>query len=398
MEPLPKEEYLKLVEKYLAGNASEQEIRFLEAYYDAFNSRDGYTDTINQKEHAKLSTRLKKKTDQRISYYETRNKFNFLSLHLVKYAAILLAVITGIAYFATQRNVEHESRKFAQAPMPGTDKAVLTLANGQKLILDSTKQELLLQEHGLIIHKTAEGYLTYAVADKQATQSTASVNEPLYNTISTPSGGQYSVLLSDGTKVWLNASSSLTFPVHFDDSRRVVELEGEGYFEVAKSPNKKRAQPFIVKTATQKVEVLGTHFNINAYADEQDIKTTLIEGSVRIVPVHKNAQAVVLKPDQQSVISRTVSEPEIKVIQVTAEAVIDWKNGNFIFDRENLPAIMRKIARWYNVEVEYRGKMPLDEFGGQISRSKTLSDVLNVLELSGGVRFKVVGNKVIVQT
>jgi ferric-dicitrate binding protein FerR (iron transport regulator) len=209
----------------------------------------------------------------------------------------------------------------------------------------------------------------------------------LYNTISTPKGGQYQVTLSDGSKVWLNAASSLRFPATFSGKERKVELTGEGYFEVAH--NKK--MPFHVTVNDLDVEVLGTHFNINAYADESAIKTTLLEGSVKVV---KGNETKIIEPGEQA--SVTTSEDEINVKQqVDLEQVVAWKNGIFQFERADIESVMRQISRWYDIDVDYHGRVS-EHFGGTISRDVNISDVLKMLEMTGGVNFKIDGKKVIV--
>lgn len=189
--------------------------------------------------------------------------------------------------------------------------------------------------------------------------------------------------------MWLNAASSLRYPTKFAGNIRKVELTGEGYFEVAKVHI-----PFVVKTLGQEVEVLGTHFNINSYKDEDDIKTTLLEGSVRVTPsgTHKNNHSMLLKPGEQS----QLNEHDMKVKTVDAEAIVAWKNGDFVFKGDDFRSIMNKVARWYDVEVVYKGDFDNLKFGGYISRSKDISAVLNIMQSTGKVRFTVAGKKITV--
>ncbi|ACU06181.1 FecR family protein [Pedobacter heparinus] len=263
---------------------------------------------------------------------------------------------------------------------PGGNKATLTLSNGKVIPLSSTKT-------GVVI----EGdHLTYNDGTVLASPQNMVLNEVQ---VSTPLGGTYQVSLPDGTRVWLNAGSTLKFPSSFADLKeRIVRLSGEAYFEVAriKSP---QGIKFIVKTAQQEVSVLGTHFNINSYADEPNTKTTLLEGSVRLsVPLLQNG-GTILKPGEQG-----FNEGQrIEVSKVEAEEVIAWKNGEFAFSNERLESIMRKIARWYDVTVVYEnknvGNVP---FGGSISRFGKVSEVLDMLELTGKVKFKVEGRRITV--
>jgi ferric-dicitrate binding protein FerR (iron transport regulator) len=268
------------------------------------------------------------------------------------------------------------------------------------------------------VSKRENGKLEYSEvnssrANGSSGQASAIDHSPSYNTLSTPKGGQYFLELPDGSKVWLNAASSIRYPTAFDGSERLVELTGEAYFEIKKNHDK----PFRVNfTSTSgagedregTVEVLGTHFNVNAYNDESEIKTTLLEGAVKVMSrqssVDKSAYVtaladksannmVVLKPGEQVSISHAsqLSHP----IPVQTEEAVAWKNGLFYFDNANIQAIMRQLARWYNVDVVYKGKIPARRFAGQVSRNSKLSQVLRILELSK-VHFTIEGNVVTV--
>jgi ferric-dicitrate binding protein FerR (iron transport regulator) len=222
-------------------------------------------------------------------------------------------------------------------------------------------------------------------------------SEILYNTISTPRGGQYQLMLADGSKVWLNAESSLRFPVSFTGQERKVELMGEasvGVAHVSSSLGGGREEaagmPFKVKVHGMEVEVLGTHFNINSYDNESTIRTTLLEGSVKI---NKNNSSSLLKPGQQAQMNKA---GEIKIINnVDVEEAIAWKEGKFQFDKADIHDIMRQLARWYDVDVEYKGTVS-SHFGGTISRDVNLSQVLNMLHLTGEVNFQIQDKKVVV--
>ena len=227
-------------------------------------------------------------------------------------------------------------------------------------------------------------YLSSALSGQKTTEIT-------YNTVSTPRGGQYEVILPDGTQVWLNAASSLKFPTAFIGKERNVELTGEAYFEVSKN----KAMPFHVSAAGQVIEVLGTHFNVNAYTDETLLKTTLLEGSVK---VNKGISFATLKPGQQSTINNNEITPVIKIAEVTdADEVMAWKDGKFYFNNADIKTVMRQIGRWYNVDIEYAGKIPgNDGFTGTFSRNMTASKALKILAFSG-VDFKIEGRKIIVK-
>nr|WP_255487030.1 FecR family protein [Mucilaginibacter sp. SP1R1] len=305
-------------------------------------------------------------------------------LRRIAATVILLAAFGIAAYYlkrtgkqpltANNKTVKHDVE-------PGNNKAILTLDNGTRVILDSARIGTLAKKGGISIKKTKDGQLIYAVES----DNTASVNEPgTHNTISTPRGGQYQVILPDGTKVWLNAASSLKFPTAFAGNQRRVELTGEGYFEVTKNA----ASPFIVTINNMQVKVLGTHFNIMGYGDEQAIKTTLLEGAVQL---SSGGLSSFLKPGQQGI----VEGGGIQVIDVDAEQAIAWKNGYFVFNRSSIQEIMKQLSRWYDTEVTYEGRIPDDEFVGKIERNVKLSQVLHILELNH-VHFKIDNKKIIV--
>jgi len=287
-------------------------------------------------------------------------------------------------YFITAKFYQGESQ-YVNDVNPGSTKAVLTLADGRKIILDSVQKGALAEQAGISVSKTADGKLVYTLTDKPVDQQ----NDDLtYNTLETPNGGEYQLNLPDGTKIWLNAGSTLKYPTSFEHAKeRKVTLNGEAYFEVAHNKD----LPFRVVTDKQLVEVLGTHFNINAYEIEPNTETTLLEGSVKVAQ-NGNGKELLLKPGQQSLVGK-----DFTVAAVDTESVVDWKNGDFNFKDEDLKASMRKIARWYDVEVIYDESAPEDlQLGGWVSRSKNISAVLKVIESTGKVHFKVQGRRVTV--
>ena len=275
---------------------------------------------------------------------------------------------------------------------PGGNRAVLTLADGSQIILDSAANGTLSEQGNIKVLKLNNGRLSY---NKTANPS----SEVLYNKVSTPRGGQYNIILSDGTAVWLNAVSSIRYPAAFTGNERKVEITGEAYFEVApltpKGESKK--MPFIVQIVTPsgesgKVEVLGTHFNINAYGDEPVVKTTLLEGSVKVT---KDIASAILRPGEQVSISQSsgISHP----IPVQTDEVIAWKNGLFHFNNTSLNELLRQLVRWYDVEVEFQGQPVEQRFGGEITRDNNLSDVLQILNYSR-IKFSIEGKKIIVRS
>jgi transmembrane sensor len=303
-------------------------------------------------------------------------------------AAVIFLIVGGLYLF--NRPEPKQNLATTNKPMPvndiapGGNKAILTLGNGQQLVLDSAQNGQLAVQGNVQVVK-GSGTLAY-----NEEQRVDIAQEVAYNTVSTPKGGQYQVVLADGSKVWLNAASSLRFPTAFIGKDRRVEVIGEAYFEVAHNAQK----PFIVTKGETTVQVLGTHFNVNSYEDEEVLTVTLLEGSVKTSRV--NGGSAILKPGQQAVLRLTQDDSKISVVSgVNVEQVMAWKNGVFNFDNADLKAIMRQIARWYDVDVAYQGKVAPKTFKGEISRNVPASKVLQMLEYLG-VHFKIEGKKIVV--
>jgi hypothetical protein len=306
---------------------------------------------------------------------------NFRLSYKVAAALLIFAFFSVVAYIIVN---QRQARKTIVAKTndfaPGGNKAILTLANGHKIILSATKNGVVARQGNTQINKTSEGEVIYEAG-------ALPINQSSYNTMTTPRGGQYHLVLADHTNVWLNAASSIKFPVAFNGKYREVEITGEAYFEVAHDA----AKPFRVLTNGQAVEVLGTHFNINAYPDEANTQTTLLEGSVKIT---KGNNFAIVRPGQQAITSTGTNK--IECLKVNTAVVVAWKEGYFRFDNSDLPIIMRQFSRWYNIEVEYEGSSLGDQyFKGKISRASSLSRVLKILE-AGGIHFKIKDNKLIV--
>lgn len=259
-------------------------------------------------------------------------------------------------------------------PAPGGNRAVLTLGNGQRIVLDSASNGTLFNQGGIQCVKLDSGSLAYNMGSAS--------DEVQMHTLSTPIGGQFRITLSDGTSVWLNAASTLKFPSSFKGQERSVEITGEAYFEVAHNER----MPFIVGFNGSSVEVLGTHFNVMAYADEAKSKVTLLEGSVA---VSNTSGRHILKPGMQALIGSTITMSRANV-----EEAVAWKNGLFIFDNEDVHSIMRKLARWYNVKPEYTVELQGLTFSGTVSRYGNVSGVLNMLEMTESVRFSLKGSTI----
>ena len=295
-------------------------------------------------------------------------------------ASILLLIMAGayVAFFykKDKPDLAHVQPAFDIAA-PTTSKAHITLSNGTTVLLDSLSS---LNEAGVAIVKDKSGHVVY--------KGTAAAQQ--YNTLVNPRGSQVvNLLLADGTKVWLNAASSLTYFTGNTGAVREVTITGEGYFEVTKNA----ARPFIVKKGAASVTVLGTHFNVNAYDDEENMKITLLEGSVKVVKretANGNRESAILKPGEQAVIAG--HSPFTIHHSPNIEQVIAWKNGWFSFNDANVPALMRQLTRWYDIEVEYEGEIPAQKFSGEINRSLTLNQVLKGVAKTG-IRYKFINDK-----
>jgi len=355
-----KEFYKQLIHRYVTNQATEDE---LEAFFSLLQSTD-----MDEELKACLTEEASKENLEIPVFYK-RRKWPWIAAA----ASVILALGIGSLFLFHSKPARQYS---AQQILPGSNKAILTLANGQKINLNDAKSGQLAKSAGIRIIKDKKGQITYVVESK---------DQPVqYNSTVTPKGGQWHLILSDGTNVWLNAASSLRYPAAFNGSERRVELTGEGYFEVAKD----KKHPFIVETAKENVRVLGTHFNINCYTDEPIVKTTLLEGSVNVFHLMHSVQ---IKPGEQALLTNntlTVQEADI-------EEAVAWKDGRFIFNDEPLASIMRKVSRWYDVDVEYRGVNPQVMFGGTLSRYGELSKLLHKIELTQKVHFKIEGRKII---
>lgn len=312
-------------------------------------------------------------------------------------AAVASALIaTGLLLNDSQeKNSSITKTKEVSKPMqadaaPGKNTATLILADGSTIVLDSAGNGEITNQGNARIIKLQDGQVIY----KNAGNATAEV---VYNTMRTPKGGQYKLVLPDGSVAWLNAASSIYYPTAFIGNERKVEITGEVYFEIVPSrdvANGEFLKPFIVEKDGMQVKVLGTHFNINAYNDEADIKTTLLEGSVKVAAAKTaKTQEVKLIPRQQA---RLNNKGDISVVSnVNTDEVMAWKNGLFDFNNADIKTIMRQLARWYDLEVSYEGAVPQREFSGKITRNTNVSNVLKILEQSN-IHFKLENNRIIV--
>ncbi|WP_074243221.1 FecR family protein [Chitinophaga niabensis] len=296
-------------------------------------------------------------------------------------AAAIMLFIAGYYWMSNQRPTNEYMAEQPVPPYvikPGGNKAVLTLADGSHIELDSSREGVLTTQGSAVVVNSSSSILAYG-PNKNST------DEAVYNTLSTPRGGQYCLILSDGTKVWLNANSSIRFPATFNGDTRSVSIKGEAYFEVAKN----KAKPFLVTAKEATIRVLGTHFNIMAYEDEGMMTTTLLEGAVK---VSKGDKFKILKPGVQAQI---LADETMKTAIVDVDEEMAWKNGWFNFNSWDIQRIMRQISRWYDIDVVYEGKMPTGHYSGIVSRENNISQVLQIMK-AGGVDFKIEDRKIIV--
>lgn len=375
-------EFLELLKKYQNDTLSDEDKDRLDAWYlnRASTNKRQLSEYELEDSYEYLRSKLSLKTETKVISLWPR---------VAVAASVVLMIGAGMFYF-TKSSVKVDSIQVVEKQKeiaPGGNKGILTLSNGKQIVLSDVSSKDVIAKEGeedeVTIKMDANGVITYVI-NPNAETSKEEANS--FNTLSTPTGGQCNIVLADGTKVFLNAVSSIKYPTQFNGKHRIVELDGEAYFEVAKNKNK----PFLVKSDDQTIEVLGTHFNVHAYNNESVVKTTLLEGSVAVTS--KNQKAI-LKPGQQSNVVNNSSKIAIK--EVDTEAAIAWKNGRFKFDNADLKSVMKQLERWYGIKVEYRGDVSDVRFNGGTFRNKNLSEVLKVLELSN-IKFKVEGKTIIV--
>lgn len=371
---MQKEQLILLAEKYLNRTATEDEQQLLHQWYDRWDDdeeqvlvSDGQTaDSIRER----ILARVKQEIDKESVTIAPVHRIHFLKTSWFRYAAAIILIAgaaTAVGIFINNRSAnlpEAWGSKGKTDITPGINKAILTIGNDKPIDLATNKSGI-----------TVSNSITYTDGEK-----IADAGEILQ--LKTPRGGQYQAVLPDGTKVWLNAASSIKFPSKFTGNERSVEIDGEVYLEVSKNSN----HPFFVHTNRTTIEVLGTSFNVNAYADEESDKTTLIDGSVK---VKSDKEGVILKPGQQAIINNQVNQR--LVVQTTdVDKVMAWKNGFFNFTGADLLTVMHQLERWYDIQVKYEGEIPKFSFRGRLDRNVNLSEVLDILDKMG-VKFKVEG-------
>jgi ferric-dicitrate binding protein FerR (iron transport regulator) len=411
-----------LLQKHFAGNLTEREYADLQRWFKEVGAHEfdklvnelqaqypnEYTQVYNindafaQRLEARVDAIEAEENEEPLVTIAPVHRIHVLKTAWFRYAAAVI-IIFGIGAYLWNTQKEKENPSLAQTNQsvpvkndvaPGGNKAILTLADGSTIVLEDANNGEIAVEHGAAISKE-QNKIIY-----KNSPSSGGGGETTYNTMTTPRGGQYQLTLADGTKVWLNAESSITYPTRFSEKQRKVAITGEAYFEVAKD----KAKPFIVSVYPKNsflekplpedgdgytIEVLGTHFNVNAYPDESSANTTLLEGSVKIAS--GNAK-MILKPGQQAQLNKQTNKLSL-AINPDVEQVMAWRNGLFNFNNATLEQVLRQLARWYDVEVVYNGKVQPKKFGGKIQRDLNLSEVLDVLK-DAGVKFTI-NNKIV---
>jgi ferric-dicitrate binding protein FerR (iron transport regulator) len=382
----PKYNINEIADKWLKGTITPEEQAYYEKWYGSFDDTETHFKNSTSTSADELGAKIYRRLTDRIKAAEKPAQ---QTIHLWRWlaaaASVLLCLSFGIYWLLNRQPPQQYAQNKVRDIGPGGNKAILHLANGKKIILTNAPNGLLAGQSNAAINKIANGEVVYTTKKGQSLAAIA------YDTLTIPIAGTYHLTLSDGSKVWLNALTSIRYPENFaGDERKVELLYGEAYFEVIHNAK----MPFKVVSAAQTIEDIGTHFNINAYENESDIKTTLLEGSIR---VSKGNQSAILVPGQQAKVNNGTLNSKITVVNAAnTEEAIAWKNGYFRFNDEKIESIMRKLSRWYNINVSYEGKTTGEGFYGTISRYKNISDVLKMLEDTKGVKFKVEGRRVTV--
>lgn len=364
----------KLLEKYSNGKASEKEKELLERWVHELGGNEPVSYTHEEYDE------IKERGREIILPFVLKEKRVKLWPKIAIAASIAIAVMAGVYYY--QLRSEQSGQQIVASDInPGKVAATLTLSNGKKIYIADVKSGNVAIESGVKITKNESGELVYTIIDNQGESAKM-------QTLTTYRGETQALILPDGSKVWLNAASSIKYPSSFAAaSKRRVELAGEAYFEIAKD----KSHPFLVATDKQEVEVLGTHFNINSYSDEPATKTTLLEGSVRVSNTTTKEEKILQPGMQANLMADKISIKEVDVYNNSS-----WRNNQFSFDSEDIQSIMRAVARWYDVEVIYEGGITKDTFSGGVSRFDKLSSVLQSLEQAGKVHFRISERKVYV--
>ncbi|RQO69714.1 hypothetical protein DBR43_16755 [Pedobacter sp. KBW06] len=380
-----------LIQKYINGTASPEEREQLLNWYRSQQPETVEWPSARETEEKQVYDRMLSNIDRHIdaSYPQPvpLSKWYYIAAAA---AIFMVGSFATVLYLDKAAPEKVQVLTYKNDVKPGGNKAILKLADGSELVLDGATKATFAHQEGLNIARISDGQLAF---DKQPKGAQTESGTPKYNTISTPKGGQYRIILPDGTKVWLNAISSIRFPSYFSAGERRVEITGEAYFEVSKN----KQMPFRVISGQQVLEVLGTKFNINAYTNEPQINTTLAEGSIRLNRIN-TSESSILKPGEQAQLKTGNSRLAAKIVAADLDEALAWKNDAFVFNDMPITEIMQQIERWYDVELVYSGAKPDLRFTGIIPRNSNLSTFLRVLEGSGGLKFGIEHKKVFIQS
>lgn len=372
--------------QYMRGELSEEDARAFLSYLKSGADRVLIQELIQEALDDPVDQELLRNTDLLLvldntweQLHHRINKPKMRTLTFWKNAGAVAAAVAGILilswWFVDRADNVPMQASIEESILPGKQSATLMLSDGQQIQLQGASNGPIADEMGIRISKSSDGQLIYEIG-----QNSEAVTG--HHVLSTTKGETYRIKLPDGTQVWLNAASALKYPASFAlQGTREVELTGEAYFEVAKDAKR----PFVVRSAGQHIQVLGTHFNVNSYTDEPSVRTTLVEGLVEVTSASQKLQ---LHPGQQSSLT---SNGRLKLQTVDTAPIIAWTNHEFMFDGDDIESVMRKIARWYNIEVIFEGKKTTEKFGGGISRFDDVKQVLSLLEKTGGVHFRIDG-------
>ena len=387
-----------MLDRYLKNQANTKEKEKLDEFFEENSNSIEASKSIENvsKLEDKIFNYIQFGIKEQVKKESTLNRMPYLQ---VAASILVIFLFSTTIYFYRSSLASKSQLPIAQSvakledKQPAKNIAILTLGNNSQIVLDEASSGEIAQEGGVSILKTDKGELVYKIRNSNKL-STNDLNK--YNTISTPMGGKFKVILPDGSLVLLNAASTLKYPVHFDEKLRKVSFTGEAYFEIAKLEDKRKKRvPFYVYSNDQIVEVLGTHFNINSYDNEEYSKTTLLEGSVKITNEKSAATAKILKPGQQAVIKR--GDVQTKIMIADEAQALAWKDGYFLFKNTNIKDVVNELERWYNVDIQYEDEMEFENITGYISRNVKISSVLKMLQLSGIVNYEISGSKIIIK-